>query len=116
MDKNPPRLTPFAGQVRICHGKTCGHHAEKIMNTAKNKITSEHLEDKVNIETCHCLGQCEKSPNILVESEGKRQIKNSMSPKAIEREIDILSGKNKEVLIKPGESKEALDNLLSGRF
>ena len=103
-------------RIRICKGNTCGHFGKDLLDSAKKKIQKENLSDRILAEECHCLGECMKGPNIQIENAGRRETKSKMNKKALEKEIDSLSGKTQIPLQKPGEAKNTLNSLLSGGF
>lgn len=103
-------------EIRICYGKSCGHSGKQIFSTAKQKIDRENLHHKIHVDQCHCMGECQKGPNVQIFSSGKKEVKNAMSPRSIENEVDFLSGKKERPTQKPGEAKNTLDSLLSGGF
>lgn len=102
--------------IRICHGKKCKKFATELDTSAIEKIQKENLEDSITTESCHCLGECAKGPNIQILTDGKRITKNYMNKRAIEKEIDILSGKQASPSFRPGTAKKNLNDLLSGGF
>jgi NADH:ubiquinone oxidoreductase subunit E len=103
-------------EIRICHGKSCGHSGKQILSAATKKIENEGLQKDIFAESCHCMGECQKGPNVQIVSSGKKEVRNHMTPRSIENEVDYLSGKKERPSQNPGEARNALDSLLSGGF
>lgn len=97
--------------IRVCQGHSCCQRNKGLLEAAKKKEGPE-----IQVEESACLGQCQKGPNVQMLQGEKREIKNKMSPRKIEEEIDIFSGKKKRIETPKNSAKSTVSNLLSGGF
>jgi NADH:ubiquinone oxidoreductase subunit E len=97
--------------IRVCHGKWCKEDAKDIMQCGEKRLRKGNISE-IKIEASQCMGECKKNPNIMLVSKEKREIKHNITPKKIEREIDIFS----RSVPKTGEARKTVNDLLSGGF
>jgi len=89
-------------QVFICSGKTCSQRGSRdLFAIAKRQ--------GINAETCGCMKQCQRGPNIRVRSGASDMVKNGMTEERFEHYLGSL---------KKGKvnSKKTLNSLLSSGF
>ncbi|MDT8400341.1 MAG: (2Fe-2S) ferredoxin domain-containing protein [Bacteroidales bacterium] len=52
-------------EIRICLGSSCFARGNKdIVEELNSFLEKHHLRDKLVIKGSHCLGNCQKGPNI----------------------------------------------------
>jgi len=55
----------------ICTGPTCSQQgAEETLQTLQKNLEAHHLQRKVRVTLCRCLGQCGNGPNLVIYPEG----------------------------------------------
>jgi len=63
--------------VKICTGRACAQHSSVyLVDRAKAELAAK---PEVTVETCGCLGQCKKGPNIAIEHKKNKTIHNAVS-------------------------------------
>lgn len=64
--------------LKICEGRAC---QARFSSLSKERALQESAENpEVSIESCSCLGLCEKGPNIVFKQNKEETILNDMSP------------------------------------
>lgn len=63
--------------LKVCQGRACSDHGSKyLIDRAQAELKAyPHVE----VETCGCLGECDKAPTIAVERPQKRNIYTHVS-------------------------------------
>ncbi len=63
--------TPMEQQktdIAICLGSSCfARGNKKLVQTVKQFLESNHLEDRVFFHGTHCFGECGSGPNLMVD-------------------------------------------------
>ncbi len=101
-------------RINICYGKHCCRSAPSLVRAATDRVRALHHADEIKIEQCGCLGECQKGPNIRIESKGESVLHLGMTSHKLTNRIDELAGK-KPIII-PGKAKQSVNDLLKGGF
>lgn len=99
---------------RICTGNTCRNRSQELHQATVRKIDSMGLHESVTVDTCLCLGQCERGPNIKIEQGAESSIMLGTTPHKIGMEMERIAGKR--IAIVPGKAKRAMSDILRGGF
>ena len=65
--------------IKVCTGHACkGRMSEYTLERAKSEIKKTGKD--ITVERGCCQGRCAKGPNIVIERNGKQEIKHNVSP------------------------------------
>lgn len=72
--------------IRICTGPAC---TKNFSGYTLERAEIEAAKDPMlNVETCGCLGQCKKGPNISVETGSQKTIHHHVNGIELKKIID----------------------------
>jgi len=72
-------------EITICLGSSCFSRGSKnVLKTVKKYLQEKNLEDKVFFHGQLCSGQCEKGPNMKIDSKDYHEVNE-------DNVIDILN-------------------------
>ncbi len=83
-------------KIKVCQGNACtrscsAYTLERAQND-KEFLGLHHVE----IESCPCLGKCDKGPNVVVENGTEKKLHSYVIPVEIGKILRNLGGRNKK--------------------
>jgi NADH:ubiquinone oxidoreductase subunit E len=78
-------------EMQICFGSSCFSRGNKeVVNFIRDYLKKNHLEDKVVFKGSHCMDNCSKGPNLVIDGKHIEEVSIASIEEILDRELARL--------------------------
>ena len=78
-------------EMQICLGSSCFSRGNKeVVNFIRDYLKKNHLEDKMIFKGSHCMGNCNKGPNLMIDGRLIEEVSIAGIEEILDRELARL--------------------------